>query len=148
MLFRSYPELILQHFDAVMPVDTGPMVDVIGADYGPAQLLQQIGLLIGAATGVQEADGVGPILALDLAQALGNVAVSFIPANLLELAFPLDKWVPESILSAGYFVHVPAADTNPALVGGVRHTGIGSGYVVALGLEVDAAAHTTERAGG
>ena len=54
----------------------------------------------------------------------------------------------EAVRGTGHFMHMPAADANLPLVGGVRHARIDPNDPVARRFQIDAAAGATESAGG
>ena len=57
------------------------VVDVVGAEDGPSELLEEVVFLVGGAVGANNADGLAAPGVADLAQALAGVGESFLPGG-------------------------------------------------------------------
>ena len=57
---------VKKNVDGVVAIDAGAVIDVVGADDGAGQLLQEVGFLVRAAGRIQEGNRVGAVLAADL----------------------------------------------------------------------------------
>ena len=124
------------------------MVDVIRADHGAGELLEQIRFFIRTSRRVQESERIRAVLVADLAHPRSDEAERLVPGNLVEFTILSEEWARQSVRRTGDFVHVPAPHADPALICGVRYAGIDPQDAVVLSLEIETATHTTERARG
>jgi hypothetical protein len=140
LFIRSPMELVA----AVGAEQARALVHVVRADHGAGKFLEQVAVFVGAAGGVQESKGVGPMLVADFPQAAGDVIEGLVPSGRLELAVPLDHGLVKAVGRTGHLVHVPAADADAPVVGGMRHARIGPDDLVSRRLEIDSAAYAAE----
>src|SRR5262245_7319798 len=60
------------------------MIDIVGAQDGADQLLEKVGLFVGALGGAETRERAGPVLLLDVAQPPRDEVEGFIPARFAE----------------------------------------------------------------
>src|SRR5690606_21260265 len=99
--------------------DAGAGIDVVRAEAGADQLLDEEGLLVGAAAGGDAAERARPVLGLDLVQLVGGVAKRFFPADLAPGLIDrlADHRVEDAVLVVRIAVSEAALDAGVAAVG-------------------------------
>ena len=126
---------------------TGAVVYRVGVQARPCEALQQVVLLVGAAGRAHDADGEAA-LAADLEQAAGDQVEGLVPGRVLPHAVPLDHRRGDALGAVDEIGVEAALDAQRPLV---RRRVVGGGDPddLAVGhVEVEAAAHAAEGAGG
>lgn len=88
---------IEQHIDAVVAVNAGAMVHVVGADQSTGQLLEEVALLVRAPRGIQKRQRGRSMLIADFLQPPGDEAKRFLPTDLNEIITLLQQWSVEPV---------------------------------------------------
>src|SRR3984893_1811656 len=78
-------------------VRSAVMVDVIGAEGGAGEALEEIVFLVGGAIGADETDRVGAILGVNFLQLGGGGLRGFFPRNGIKLVALSDHWLADAL---------------------------------------------------
>src|SRR2546430_8345919 len=132
---RAGADALEQGGDAGGVAQPGAVVQVVGVEAGPDQLLEEVGLLVGALRRPESGDRAGPAIRVDIGKAAGDQVKRLLPGRLAEVrqhlvvvdqaaglappplpapAFALVLAVPPALAAAGA-VRDPASAELPAL---------------------------------
>src|SRR5574341_1086254 len=109
------------------------MIDVVGAQHQPRELLQQVVLLVGSAGGADDADGGAAGRVARFAQMAGGGIEGFVPGGGLQMAVLADERLAETVIVLDEVESVAAFDAEEVAVDAALVAVVAANDLKALG---------------
>jgi len=116
--------------------ETGAVVDVVGPNHCPSQLLKKVILLVGALGGGKKGNTIWPVLLSNFLETRGDIIESFVPSRFSELPLLLYERFGQPITVIDKFVEIPTLDAESSLTDRVGFTGHGSHQLPVQNLQI------------
>jgi hypothetical protein len=100
--------------------ETGAVIDVIGADNGSREFLQEVIILVGALGRGEKGKAVGPMIFLDSLELSRCIIQGGLPGSLLEHSITTHQGLCQAARVLDELMDIPAFDTQFSLIDRAR----------------------------